>query len=369
MKIANIILTSQNGGAEQVFVDYIKIFQQLNHQNFAIIKKDAPYFEQVESRVNDVLKINNNFGYYDLLAINKIKNFLIRNNINCIVAHGGRAMFLASKAIAKIKKNKIFLVSVNHSNNVKRSIGSDIIINVNKKIFYKTIDLKQPSSQTFVVHNALDFLEQKTNFKEIDLENKPQIIIGVIGRFHSSKGFDNAIKTLSLIKNSSLKNIFSKKMSEKKFILKIAGSGEELAYLKKLVKNYNLENEVEFLGWINKEQFFANIDIFLQTSLTETFGLVTLEAMNYRKPIICTDTDGSMEIIRDQVDGLIVKINDTKPQNLQFAEAIDKLINSNKLINNFVNSSYQRLIDKFSFNILKQTIRDIIGNNDDKKNN
>ena len=43
MKIVNIILTSQNGGAEQAFIDYLSALKKLGHTNIAILKEDAPY--------------------------------------------------------------------------------------------------------------------------------------------------------------------------------------------------------------------------------------------------------------------------------------------------------------------------------------
>ena len=142
MKIANIILTSLNGGAEQVFIDYMKIFEQLKHRNFAIIKNDAPYADKAKLNSEKTLLIKNNFGYYDFFAIKSVKFFLESNEIDYVVAHGGRAMVIASKAIAKIKNRKILLVAINHSNNVKRSIGADLIISINQKIFYKTKNVR-----------------------------------------------------------------------------------------------------------------------------------------------------------------------------------------------------------------------------------
>ena len=47
MTIANIILTSQNGGAEQVFLDYIKILQNLNYPVCAFVRDNAPYISQL----------------------------------------------------------------------------------------------------------------------------------------------------------------------------------------------------------------------------------------------------------------------------------------------------------------------------------
>jgi glycosyltransferase involved in cell wall biosynthesis len=361
MKIANIILTSVNGGAEQVFLDYINIFKQLSHDNFAIVKEDAPYASKTEKLCHKTLKITNNFGYYDLLAINKIKNFLLANDIDYVFAHAGRSIALAGKAIAKISKKKILLVAINHSNNVKRSINADLIISVNKNIFYKTIDLGRNSSNSFVVSNALNL----DNFQEIktliDLENKSQINIGVIGRFHKIKGFDQAIKTLKFILDPQNKKLFSDRFLSKKINLLIAGVGEEEKNLKKLVKEYQLENNVKFLGWVDQTKFFSQIDIFLQTSSIETFGLVTLEAMKFKKPIICTNTDGSKEIIRNEIDGLKVDLYDPKELSEQFAFKIEKLICDNNLSNSLINNAYKRLIEKFSYNNLKNVLLEIVG--------
>jgi glycosyltransferase involved in cell wall biosynthesis len=361
MKIASIILTSLNGGAEQVFIDYIKIFKNLNHQNFAIVKNDAPYAHKTQLYCEKILPIKNNFGYYDLLAINKVKNFIEINQIDCVVAHAGRAIFIASKAIAKIKNRKILLVAINHSNNVKRSIGADIILSVNKKIFYKTIDAMQDPKKSFVVHNALDLTNHVENNNKINLSNKDEIIIGVIGRMHKYKGFKRAILLIDYIKKNLKSGIFSEEFCRKKFILKIAGIGEEEKNLKKLVKELSLEDDVEFLGWVAQEDFFNKIDIFLLTSKIETFGLVTLEAMKYKKPIISTNTDGSLEIIRDGVDGLIVDNNSTEDIELQFAKAIQKICEDDNFSNQMVNNAHQRLLEKFSFNSLQNNLKEIFG--------
>ena len=76
MKIAHIILTSQNGGAEKVFIDYIGILKNIGHENFAIIKNDAPYFSKLENLKIKTQKIVNKFGYYDFLASKKLKILL-----------------------------------------------------------------------------------------------------------------------------------------------------------------------------------------------------------------------------------------------------------------------------------------------------
>jgi glycosyltransferase involved in cell wall biosynthesis len=361
MKIANIILTSLNGGAEQVFIDYMQIFKELNHQNFAIVKDDAPYANNAKQYCQKILLIKNKFGYYDFFAINHLKKFLQEHEIDYVFAHGGRAMFIASKAIAKIKNRKVLLIAINHSNNVKRSIGADLIISINKKIFYKTIDLGQNPQQSFIVHNALDLSNHQESLTKILLSSKPVITIGVIGRLHNIKAFDRAISLINYIKKNLKTGIFGEEFCRKKIILKIAGIGEEEKNLRNLVKELSLEEDVEFLGWIDKEDFFKQIDIFLLTSKIETFGLVILEAMKFKKPIISTDTDGCNEIIRKNIDGLIVENNSSESIERQFALAIQKISSNDLLVNEMINNAYQRLVNKFSFNNLKNVLREIVG--------
>ncbi|MBM3580128.1 MAG: glycosyltransferase [Alphaproteobacteria bacterium] len=338
MKIANLIVTSVNGGAEQVFLDYTRLFTKLGHEVVPIIKCDAPYAD----KLSKPYKISNHFGYHDFFAIKKIAKILVNEKIEVVFAHAGRAVVLARKAIAKIRNRKIFLVAINHSYNVKRSIGADIIFSVNKQIFFKTIDAGQPENASFVMHNAVDISDAITDSLPIGLTQKKQIILGVIGRLDRTKGFQHAVR--------ALKNL------DEKFILRIAGSGAHEAALRSLVRELKLENRVEFLGWVDKKEFFQAIDIFLFTSDEEPFGLVLLESMKYRKPIIASKVDGPNEILRDGIDALMFA--DPK----KIPELVLRLVNEENLVNQLVVSAFARLQEKFTFKSLENRLAEIVGN-------
>ena len=350
MRIAHIILTSQNGGAEQVFIDYIRLLKNIGHENFAIIKNNAPYFSKLENLQIKTQKIANNFGYHDFLAIKKIKDFIVENKIDVLIAHAGKSMVLAHKAIKKITNKKVILVAVNHSYNIKRSLCADLIFSVNKEIFFKTIDKKRTPENSFVIYNGIDLEGFEPNFIEYNFVKKSPIILGIIGRFHKAKGFDLVIEALKILQ----------KNSAQKIILKIAGTGEEMASLQKKVKDLNLENSVEFLGWIaDSKDFFSQIDIFILSSRIETFGLVILEAMKFGKPIIATNCDGPKEILRHGIDGLLIDLKSSETLPNQIAKAVEKIISDEELTNNLVKNSYQRLKNRFSFEILERMLSDI----------
>ena len=69
----------------------------------------------------------------------------------------------------------------------------------------------------------------------------------------------------------------------------IAGDGACKEELKTYVSTLKLNNEIEFLGWVqNQNDFFSKIDVFCLTSTEETFGIVLLDAMKHKIPIVTT---------------------------------------------------------------------------------
>ncbi len=354
MRIVNIILTSQNGGAEQVFIDYARILRDnLGHEVLAITRHDAPYVEELEQLNIPLKKIKNNFGYHDIFAVKEITKILQEFNADAVIAHAGRSIILARKAIAKVKNKKIFEVAVNHSMNVKRSIGADVVLSVNRPMFFNTIDCGQSEDKSFIIHNATSISGAVAASPNLNLQDKEVITLGVIGRLDKAKGFRFAVKAIKLLENHS---------SGKKFILKIAGAGPEEVILRNLAKELQVEDRVEFLGWIkDKKAFFDSIDIFLLTSRRETFGLVLLEAMKFFKPIISCNADGPKEILRNEIDGLLVNIEPMHDVEYRLVEAVEKIINNPELANKMVKHSFTRLCDKFSFEALTERLKEVFG--------
>ncbi len=353
MKIANIVLTSQNGGVEQVFIDYQKILRdKLGHEVFSIIKDDAPYFKDLEKENIKFVKIKNKLGYNDFLAIAKIKKALQSFQADAVITHAGKASILTRKAIKKIKDRKVIQVAMNHSNNVKRSIGADIIFSINKEIFYKTIDLGQQPDKSFIIFNALD-LDQSIAQKEINF-NKKNISIGMMARFDRTKGFLEMLDAIKILNANSSKN----------FILKIAGGGYFEEEIKNKIKELKIEKNVEFLGWIqDKKKFFSQIDIFTLPSLEEPFGLVVLEAIKHFCPLIASNSDGPQIIIRNEIDGLLTQLNPPEEYPRKLAENILNMIQNEQKTKEMVASANERFINKFSFKRLEKDLENVFGKN------
>lgn len=350
MKILNVILTSVNGGAEKVFLDYCEVLQGLGHEVFAVVKDDAPYAKKLDELGVKYHATKNKYGYYDPFTVSNIKKAIQEFDVQVTISHAGKASVLTRKAIKKSKKN-IYESCVNHSNNVKRSIGADLIINVNRNIFFKTIDAGQSEDKSVILHNAIatkDISAQKIDFY------KKEIVIGMMARLDRHKGFIEALDAIKILQNNDL---------GKDFKLLIAGSGFFKERIAEHIANNNLEKQVSFSGWVNKpEDFLQKIDIFLFPSVkNETFGIVLLEAMQAHTPIICSDDFGPREVIRNQKDGLVVKLQPAATFSQRISESVIAMVRNPEKAEIMRSSAHQRLTNRFSFDNLKSNLRSLFG--------
>ena len=97
-----------------------------------------------------------------------------------------------------------------------------------------------------------------------------------LSRIHNKKGLETIFEALLQTSND--------------WFLDIAGDGEDdyVEFLKAEVKRLNLEEKVNWLGWVNgqaKQQLLAHADIFILPSKNENFANAALEALAQGTPV------------------------------------------------------------------------------------
>ncbi|MCX9048915.1 glycosyltransferase [Citrobacter portucalensis] len=113
------------------------------------------------------------------------------------------------------------------------------------------------------------------------------------------KRVDNLIKAFSLL-HKKYNNIR----------LKIGGDGICRNDLKELAIELNVDNKIEFLGALSRDEVFTQInqaDAFVLSSEYETFGVVLIEALALGKPVVATRCGGPESIVTDEVGVLVEK--------------------------------------------------------------
>ncbi|RGZ61241.1 glycosyltransferase family 4 protein [Parabacteroides distasonis] len=161
-----------------------------------------------------------------------------------------------------------------------------------------------------VVYNGVD-LTRFDNFKPcpVTLENTPYLFAW--GRLEQIKGFDLLIQA------------FARSKSSHELKLLIAGEGSERENLQQLIDALELKDKVMLIGRLTPDdivQYAQNSEINIIPSRRESFGIVALEAIAAKQPIIATNSGGLPEIISDKY-GLTVPVDVG-----EIRKAIDKIL-------------------------------------------
>jgi glycosyltransferase involved in cell wall biosynthesis len=165
--------------------------------------------------------------------------------------------------------------------------------------------------QVIVLHNPVNFPSQipdRTNTEEINLT--------FLGKINQRKGVYDLLQAFA--------NLNSESRQKAKLI--IAGSGE-IEAANNLAKQLQINEKVDFIGWINTEQknnLLANTSIFLLPSYNEGLPMALLEAMSWGLPVITTPVGGIREVVVDNQTGILVT-----PGNIhELTSRIESLINN-----------------------------------------
>lgn len=103
-------------------------------------------------------------------------------------------------------------------------------------------------------------------------------------------------------------------MNEKEVQLVIVGGGSEYRRLSRLIKKYNMEDQVILTGAKSREEtsmYMKNADVLICFSRLETFGVPVIEAWYTGLPVIATEALGFLSYWRKNL-GILVSSQDTQ---------------------------------------------------------
>jgi glycosyltransferase involved in cell wall biosynthesis len=337
------------GGGEKLHLEYALEFKKKNYKVFLVSKKDSPLSERAIQGGLQVFNITvKNLSFLNPFKIIRLVRFFQRVNIDTIIFSGSQDLKLGGIA-AKLAgvKNIVYLRGlavpiknsflnrilyknvltgvVANSEETKRTILSNLIpIDQGKvSVIYHGIDIEMPGKNN---SNKLDFIKQ----------NGHGIILGNAGRLTLQKGQQYLIEVARTLK-----------MKQVDFTLFIAGTGEMYNQLQALIREYNLQNEVYLLGFVEDIGGFMNsIDVFLLSSKWEGFGYVLVEAMIHSKPVVAFNISSNPEIVENNVTGYLADFPDLE----MFAEKVRLLSDNESLRKRFGEKGRQAVIDKFQLN-------------------
>lgn len=242
------------------------------------------------------------------------------------------------------KHLKIPVVLIEHSvpNNYRNLVGyskaveiySEVISNVNETIYVTNSQKKlfeeivNHEIRGQVVLNG--FINENHNLIVNNNENDIIQII-TIGFLEDRKGYPLLFKVLKRLKedNYRINSI-------------VIGDGYEKNRYLGILKEYEIDHICEFKGILSHQevyQYLNSSDIFVLPSYEESFGIVYLEAMSCKLPVIATENEGISDIIEDGVNGLLIKKQDEEDLYANIVKLIENPNKRNEISENGYNSA------------------------------
>ncbi len=180
-------------------------------------------------------------------------------------------------------------------------------------------------------------IKKKYNLKENDK------IVLFVGRVASEKSIDKIIKALAIIKKRNINKVK----------LLIVGGGKAMDELIQLARTLKVEEDVIFAGTVSYEEiqhYYKMAYVFTIASTTETFGIVTIEALASGVPVVAVKAPGAADILTDAVDGLLVDDNVEK-----IANALEKIIKEPELREKLSRGAL-KTSEKYSINTISEVM-------------
>ncbi len=197
-------------------------------------------------------------------------------------------------------------------------------------------------SDVTVIHNAVKPFDSEVVTDETISKAKQEgkFTVGNIGRLSEQKGMEYFI--------NAVPDVIAAHPDTEFFIV---GSGEDEAKLKEMAKDL----PVTFLGYrTDVQNIMSQLDLVVLSSLWEGLPLTPIEAFSVGKTIVATAVDGTVEIVKDGYNGLLVKAGDAKA----IAEKINWMIVHPDDKKKMEATALDTFNEEFSFDTLAKTYID-----------
>lgn len=180
--------------------------------------------------------------------------------------------------------------------------------------------------------------------KALNFDRNDKIVL-YVGRFDYRKGIETLVRAIDISQyrnDSSLKLVIGGGWTEGR------SDGEERKRIGRIVKECQLEERTIFpgqLGPTNLHLYYAAADCCVVPSHYEPFGLVPIEAMASRTPVVASNVGGLKYTILNGRTGYLCSPKDYEA----FAESIDKILGSTEIRDLLGRNGYERTCNLFKW--------------------
>lgn len=317
MRILQLSSARTLGGGERHFADLANGLARRGHEVCAALSHGSPLAAEL-----DALPPENVFtlplrNALDLGSAARLARLARERRIDLLHAHLARdyppaavAARLAAPARLVVTRHVLFPLGRAHRLVLS---GAARVVAVSDAVACALRAQKiLPDERVRVVRNGVDVARLERAAARTDREAcrrslgvSAPLLVGTLGSLSEVKGQDVFVRAAARV---------ARELPGVEFV--VAGddaphAGEFRARLERLTSELNLGGRVRVTGRCEDAPgLLACLDVFVNASRAESFGLATVEAMACGAAVVATDTEGSREIIRGGESGLLVPVGD-----------------------------------------------------------
>lgn len=140
---------------------------------------------------------------------------------------------------------------------------------------------------------------------------------------------------------------------------KVIGEGDDIPRLRALAAGLGVSRYMTFAGRMSETELreqYQRCSLFVMPSRKEGFGIVFLEAMSFRKPVVAGAHGGTPSVVKDGETGLLVDNADVPG----IARSVISLLKDEETRDRFGQAGYERLLKLFTFDEFEKNFREVI---------
>lgn len=319
MNVLHIISGGEKGGSKNHLLNLSKSLNDSGIKSIIVCLMEGSLYNEAVNMGLDIILLKQP-KRIDLSVVGKIKEVCIREKIDIVNSHGGRANFLCWFLMKSYKAKYVTTIHSDYADDYKGNIYKTAVYSNINRLALKSFDGYITVSHSFkdmllergfngksiyVVYNGIDFE------KERDKASRSEIIkryglkehekyISMIARLHPIKGHMVFLEGCRRVIESGI---------DAGFIL--VGDGNIINELREFVRKAGIKNNVYFLGYKSPYELISISDFTVLTSYSESFPLVILESALYEKTVISTEVGGIPMLIEEGINGYLIPTGDS----------------------------------------------------------
>lgn len=347
------------GGGEKWNHHFSLLLRDAGYEVFVATNTDSELYERLSEEPGISLFgfPVSNLSFLNPLSFFRLRSFFRENRIDCVIMAlpsdlKTAGMAAKSASVSRVVYRRGIAVPVRNTR-LNRYLFSNVVdrLIVNSLETKRTVLENAPDlvdeSRIRLIYNGFDVEGFDSQAAEPIIKRRGnEVIIGNAARLTVQKGQKYLVEAAALLRDRGLD-----------FRVAIAGKGELQDQLMGLVRKLDLDDYVEFNGFVeNMKSFYAGLDVFCLPSLWEGFGYALVEAMTMEKPVVGFDISSNPEVVEAGKTGILVE-----PGNVQeLADALERMILDRKLRDDMGSAGRKRVLENFDTPLVLDRLVDLI---------